>query len=685
MTKLHNVRRLMKQATIIVACCFTLSACTSGERSISPLVDDTVGAEQAIITSEPAFNGDSTATQYFELLEDELLRGQFYAESTPAEGPVTIRSLPAHGRLTLQQEGDVFLYTADENYSGEDSFAYLTFKNLEVTVSLSIASVNDAPTISANLPRVAEQGRTFDARLEASDVDSEELSFSASGLPSWLQLDSTSGHLSGLPEQSNIGITNNITFRVTDNKGLFTELPGVQLEVIDINDAPTLNLSQLPVVLNGRETVSADVFPDDPDGDSVRLTVEGNSFVETQVNGGTITLTASDVNDVTAVNLVIIVTDNQGRVAREIFPITIYPLTESGNGLTVLGSKQGRGIHLVLLGDGYAVDQQNLFQEHVDQIVAQIGNDTGIGDHLAAFNVHMISTVSENSGADDNEEVDSRNTAFDSAYNCNGILRLICADGTAMLVAALNEYPAVDQIVLLVNDRRYGGSGNSGGRVAITSAYFPEIALHEMGHSLVDLADEYVDTLIRETSGLLLFEEGSYRNVTTLTDPTLIPWAHWIDNSIALPQNPGDPRVGLFEGGLFRAEGIYRPTFNSRMRTFDAPFGSVNSELWILRLYTLTDGGIRGFSPTNTSVAISAGESQEFVVSPIFSGDIQAVEWKVNGAIQAITDDDPNKLTISPAVGNHTVTLTVRDISGKIRLPPPHAGIFTLSWELEVK
>lgn len=683
MTNLHYVLRSMRQATFIVACGFTLSACNSDDR-ISPPVDDVTAASQDIIIATPVFSVDAAATQTFTLLEDAFLRGQFYAESTPPAGPVTIRSLPAHGRLTFQQDGTVFLYTADENYSGEDGFTYLTFENREVNVSLEIVSVNDAPIISANLPRVAEQGRTFDALLEASDVDSEELQFSAAGLPSWLQLDAASGYLTGLPEQSNIGISDNITFRVTDNKGLFTELTGVQFEVIDINDAPTLNLSQFPGELKGRETVTTAVFPDDPDGDAVVLSVESNAFIESQVTGGSITLTAADVNDVTNVNLVINATDDQGRVAREIIPLTILPVTDSGKGLTVHGSKQGRGVHLVLLGDGYGSDQQNLFREHVDLTLAQIGNDSGIGKHIAAFNVHMISTVSENSGADDNEQVDSRNTAFDSAYNCGGILRLICANTLTMFETALNEYPAVDQIVLLVNDRRYGGSGNSGGSVAITSAYFTEIALHEMGHSLVDLADEYVDTLIRENSALLLFQEGRYRNVTALTDPTLVPWAHWIDNSVALPQNIGDPRVGLFEGGLYRESGVYRPTFNSRMRTFDAPFGPVNSELWILRLYTLTEG-IRGYLPTNSAVSVNAGESQEFVVNPIFADDVQAVEWTVDGVIQTVFDNNPNSLTISPAVGLHTVTLTVRDITGKIKLPPPHAGIFTRSWELEVK
>jgi hypothetical protein len=684
MRKLLYNAGVMKQATIIAACCFTVSACSSDDRPITPLVDDSVVPDQEIIIVEPLFNVDVAATQAFMLLEDAFLRGQFYAESTPPAGPITIRSLPANGRLTFQQEGTVFLYAPEENYFGEDGFTYLTFENQEINVSLSITSVNDAQIISADLPRVAEQGRVFNAQLEASDVDSDELRFTATGLPSWLVLNPASGYLTGVPTQSNIGITDNITFTVTDINGLFTELAGVQFEVIDINDAPTLNLSQLPSELKGRETVTAAVFPDDPDGDAVVLNVEINAFVKSQVNGGSITLTATDVNEVTDVNLVINATDDQGRVAREIFPITIYPVTSSGKGLTVLGSKQGRGVHLVLLGDGYASDQQNLFKEHVDLTLSQIGNDSGIGEHVAAFNVHMISTVSVDSGADDNEEVDSRNTAFDSAYNCGGILRLICANTLTMFETALNEYPSVDQIVLLVNDQRYGGSGNSGGSVAITSAYFSEIALHEMGHSLVDLADEYVDTLIRENSSLLLFQEGRYRNVTALTDPTLVPWAHWIDNSVALPQQAGDPRVGLFEGGLYRQSGVYRPTFNSRMRTFDSPFGSVNSELWILRLYTLTEG-VRGFSPTSNAISISAGESQEFIVSPIFADDVQAVEWTVNGAIQAVIDNNQNSLVISPTVGTHTVTLTVRDITGKIKIPPPHAGIFTRSWELEVK
>lgn len=668
----------------MVLCCVVMAACDSSSSTSGPsvVIDDGNIPDQPVVSAIPVLSG-ARAELKFDLQEDTLLRGRFYTPTTPPSGPVTIQSLPEHGRLTLESDGNVFLYTVDENYWGADSFRYLTHDDLEVSVFLNVESVNDAPRLSPELARVAEQGRLYAERLEATDGDGDTLRFSATGLPAWLNLNADTGVLSGRPAQADIGFVDDITLRVTDTTGLFDQLTGVRIEVIDINDTPTLNLSQVPRELKARESVSVRVFPDDADGDAVTLDVERNAFVSGTAQGGTVMLTAEDVNDVTEVNLVIKATDRLGGVSREIVPITVYPLTDSGKGLTLSGSESGRGVHLVLLGDGYAEDQQNLFREHVEGVIENMAADAGISAHLGAFNIHMIDTVSIDSGADDNEQVDSRDTAYDSTYNCRSILRLICANTLAMFEAALVEYPAVDQIILLVNDRRYGGSGNSGGSVAITSAYSPEIALHEMGHSLADLADEYVDSLILESTGLVPFEEGRYPNVTASTNPLTIPWRHWIDDMQAIPSVPGDPGVGLFEGGLYRESGVYRPTFDSRMRSFDAPFGAVNSEHWVLRLYTLTEG-IRGFTPMVETVRLAAGETQEFFVSPIFGEDIQSIEWVLNDEA-VVSDSDRGQIALAPEVGRHELTMTVTDISGAIRQAPPHAGIFTWTWEIIVE
>lgn len=710
----------LRQTVVTLCCCLALVACGSGSDSdTSPSlgIDDpqlpgegaetpdgpqipgenggtpdnpqipdenggTPDSDLPITIVEPILQG-ALAELRFDLLEDSQLRGEFFQAENPPAGPVTLRSLPLHGRLVLESDGAVFLYTADENYWGEDSFQYITFDGLEVSVQLDIEAVNDAPRLSPELARVAEQGRLFVETLEASDGDGDTLRFNAIGLPDWLTLNAASGILSGTPTQLDIGFADDITLRVTDSTGLFDEVTGVRIEVIDVNDTPTLNLSQVPSEMRARESVSVRVFPDDADGDSVSLSVERNAFVTGSAEGGTITLVAEDVNDVTEVNVVIVATDRLGGVSREVITLTLLPLTESGNGVTLAGSAVGRGVHLVVLGDGYAVDQQLLFREHVDNVIANMAADDGIAAHLGAFNIHKIATVSVDSGSDDNEQTDSRDTAFDSTYNCRSVARLICANTLAMFEAALVEYPAVDQIILLVNDRRFGGSGNSGGSVAITSAYAPEIALHEMGHSLADLADEYVDPQIVESQGLVPFEEGRYANVTAFTDPQDVPWRLWFDDADTIPTRDGQPGVGLFEGGLYRDTGVFRPTFDSRMRSFDAPFGPVNSERWILRLYRLTEG-IRGFSPILETVELVAGENQEFLVSPLFGDDIQSVTWEFNG-VEISSGQDPSKLVLAPPVGTHELIMTVTDISGAIREEPPHAGIFTWTWEIVVE
>ena len=675
--------RLMNFPSMVFLCT-VLSACGGGDSSDKPVVvTEPTALDEPVRISFPVFTGPLGA-QNFVLDEDTLLRGQFYRNEDDPENSAVIKTLPQHGLLTLEPGGQIFVYTPEADYWGSDAFDYETFGGVKLAVQFEILPVADAPVLSAELPRVAAQGQRFTHQLVAFDADDDVLKYHAAGLPAWLSLDSTSGVLSGLPTQDDIGFSDNVIFSVDDGTGLSDQVGSIQFEVIDTNDAPTVNLTQVPTELMARETIIVRLFPDDADGESVTLDVEGNDFISGQASGGTVTLTASDVNEVMDVNIVVKATDVRGSTSREILPFTIYPLTDSGRGMTLAGIKEGSAVHVVILGDGYTIDQQNLFRQHADTLIENLRNDTGIVTHFDALSFHMIYTESNSTNADDSDAVDARDTYFDSAYNCGSIQRLICADNLTLLQTAIEEYPDFDQVILLVNDIRYGGSGNSGSSTAITSAYYPEIALHEMGHSQANLADEYVDNLIVETSGLPPFVEGNFANVTALSDPLLVPWAHWIDPIAPLPQLDGDTGVGIFEGGLYRGTGVYRATYDSRMRNYNAQFGPVNSERWILSLYEETDGGIRGFLPVTRFVQIAEGESQSFVVSPIFEPDVQSVEWVLDEK-PLPPGPDPNSVTLTLDSGRHVLSLTVSDISGAIRKPLPHPGTFSWTWVVEVQ
>lgn len=733
MTLFHSLQlKTTGKRTMVIVACLLLAACGSGGSSGSggdsdlgadtgtdssandPSTEPLIPAEEP--TSTPAGTQgrlddiDGEAHLGFSIAEDTILNGIFVnpsAEQGRADVPTdvgpetgfsqfTILSLPTFGFLQLSPDGTSFSYEPNANYFGDDVFSYVTSTGREVAIDINISPEPDAPTINRDITPIANQGRRYQVQLQGFDADGDALTFAAENLPDWLVLDTDSGILTGVPGQADVGVVEGIRLSVVDSTGLRDVIQELPLEVVDINDVPILNLTQAPRELFGRQLTNFNVFPRDIENDFVEVFVEPNELLTTSVNGGQINIEVADVENAQTTDLTIVARDDRGAATRESISIALFPRTESNKGTTLLGHKQGRGVHIVILGDGYSSDELPTYRRHVDSVLANIQSDTGIAEHVGALNIHMIEIVSQQSGADDSDTDDRVTTAFDSAYNCRAIPRLICADILKLFEASLAEYPDVDQIILLVNDSRYGGSGNSGGRVAITSAFFPEIALHEMGHSLADLADEYVDPLILDVTGILPFEEGRFANVSNLSDPAQVPWAHWLDLQNSLPPSAGDLGVGVFEGGYYRSTGVYRSSVSNRMRDYNSHFGPVNTEQWILRLYTLTEG-IRSLSPEELLLEAITGDILSFNVEPIFGDVVQRIVWALNGqvlnfhdnapnsgALSVVANDNLHSLNLSLPPGQHQLSVTISDVSGRIQIPPPHAGIFTRQWDINV-
>jgi hypothetical protein len=638
----------------VISTLILLSACSAGD------------------SGAPAPNDDITrpdpAADYIYITKEETpIVISFEPASTTAQ--FTFVTDPSYGQLTLQPNNREFVYLPQVDFFGYDRLVY-TDGDDEFVLNIFVDNVNDPPYLRDDLRRVIEQGTLFSEALNAGDPDRDELVYSAANLPSWLSLNSTTGVLTGAPGQEDVGLVEGISLKVVDPFGEFAEVLGISLEVLDVNDAPTINPDQFPSEMDARSSLIVNVFPDDPDGEFVTINVESNDFLDTDVLGGSIAVTAADVIEVTEVNLVVLATDSRGNVAREILPVTLYPMTPSGKGRTLLGRQSGAGVHLVVMGDGYRVDQQMLFQEHVDIFINAMARDEGISVHFDAWNIHTVEAISADSGIDDNFQQDSLDTAFDSGYFCNSIQRLVCADALKVIEAAFSEYPDYHQIVVLINDERYGGSG---GEFAVASADYPEIALHELGHSFAGLADEYVDDLVPKLNPNQ-YTEGRFPNISASDDPNDVPWRHWLTLGT-------QSEVGIFEGAFYQATDFFRPTFDSRMRSYGKPFGPVNSEAWALNVYQKAQAVI-GFSPVTTNITIPSGQFQEFTVAPILSSSVQKVTWELDGEPIAAAED---RLSWTPvlAIGEHLLSVKVDDISGQIAKPPPHAGQFVWTWAIE--
>ncbi|MFH1664340.1 MAG: M64 family metallopeptidase [archaeon] len=78
-------------------------------------------------------------------------------------------------------------------------------------------------------------------------------------------------------------------------------------------------------------------------------------------------------------------------------------------------------------------------------------------------------------------------------FNCGGIARLLCCNGDLAVGTSSRCTEGPRQTVVIHNDETYGGAGSFWGGLSTTSVHpsAPRIAVHELGHSLFGLGDEY--------------------------------------------------------------------------------------------------------------------------------------------------------------------------------------------------
>ncbi|MBB1424745.1 tandem-95 repeat protein, partial [Pseudoalteromonas sp. SG43-7] len=106
--------------------------------------------------------------------------------------------------------------------------------------NLTVINVNDAPTIGGVPALNVDQDTPYSFTPTASDIDGDSLTFSISNKPSWANFDSSTGQLSGMPSNDDVGVNNNIIISVSDG-AITTALSSFNLTVKNVNDAPTIS------------------------------------------------------------------------------------------------------------------------------------------------------------------------------------------------------------------------------------------------------------------------------------------------------------------------------------------------------------------------------------------------------------------------------------------------------------
>jgi hypothetical protein len=228
---------------------------------------------------------------------------------------------------------------------------------------------------------------------------------------------------------------------------------------------------------------------------------------------------------------------------------------------------------IAFIAEGYTKEEAEKFRADVKRLADVLFLEAPFDKYQDRINIWAVETPSQEQGTDVPGEGIYVNTALNSSYYTFDVDRYL----TTQDLGAVNDYAASaphDQIVVLINSPRYGGGGVYNYYSAVTSDHHftPQVFTHEFGHGFAGLADEYYNSEVAYEEFYPLDVEPWEPNITTRVNFES-KWKDMIAKSVPVP-TPNDKRytgvTGLFEGGGYAAKGIYRPSFDCRMKSNQA-------------------------------------------------------------------------------------------------------------------
>jgi len=237
------------------------------------------------------------------------------------------------------------------------------------------------------------------------------------------------------------------------------------------------------------------------------------------------------------------------------------------------GGSPEQCIDVAIVAEGYTDQEMDTFYQDAQIAVESIFSHEPFKSSQKKFNFVAVSTPSLDSGVSIPRLDQWKKTAFGSHFSTFYSDRYLTTTRMKSIHDALAGIP-YEHIIVLANTEEYGGGGiyNSLTLTAAHHKLFKPVVVHEFGHSFGGLADEYFYDNDVMTDTYPTDVEPWEPNVTTLINFSS-KWEKMLKKSTPIPTNPEDPNytIGVYQGGAYSSKGIYRGSFNCRMRTNEYP------------------------------------------------------------------------------------------------------------------
>jgi hypothetical protein len=282
-------------------------------------------------------------------------------------------------------------------------------------------------------------------------------------------------------------------------------------------------------------------------------------------------------------------------------------------------------VDIVILGDGYSMPEMDKFRKDASRLSGYLMNAEPFKSHSKDFNIRAIETPAESSGVNKPHHGVFKRTPLTVHYSSFDSERYALSYDNRTIRDVASEVP-YDLMVIMVNERTYGGGGiyNLYTTVAADNKFSEYIMIHEMGHHMAALADEYYTSSVSYEVPQVKVEPWE-TNITALFDKSNLKWKDLVEKDTPLPtpwnkdafdksgyaiQKERDSlraamvdetlmenlftrqmneendyfskeqysdKVGAFEGAGYLAKGLYRPQVDCIMYTRHLVFCKVCS------------------------------------------------------------------------------------------------------------
>ena len=182
-----------------------------------------------------------------------------------------------------------------------------------------------------------------------------------------------------------------------------------------------------------------------------------------------------------------------------------------------------RKLDLLILGDGYTESECSIFEAQARRFTDALLAAEPFRSRREDLNVWALCPPARESGVSRPSTGIHRNSPVGSAYDAFGSERYVLALDNRRFREVASQAP-YDFVAILANAETYGGGGIQGlyATVAAGSMWAPYVFVHELGHHIAGLADEYFTSDSVYLPGERV--EPWERNVTILSDPARPKW-----------------------------------------------------------------------------------------------------------------------------------------------------------------